>query len=633
MQVTGSQQLITTLLDQGIETVFGYPGGAIMPVYDALYDYRDRLRHILVRHEQGAVIAAIGYARALRTTGVCLATSGPGATNLITGIADAMMDSVPIVCITGQVASSFLGTDAFQESDIIGMTVPITKWNYQITSPNEIPRILEKAFAIARQGRPGPVLIDITKDAQTNYLSHAPSTISTTSIASRGSTTSTVLGVSTTSAAAGVSTVSVGSTASVVSTGSVESTVSTVAGAPTGSTVSTTSAESAVSLHSAPYTPRPLPPLNPDAITAAAALLNRAERPLMFVGQGVTLAGAEALCQAVAERAHMPMVTTLLGLSSVNTQHPLFKGMLGMHGHYGPNRLSNQADVVLAVGMRFDDRVTGRLSDYLTQTRVIHIDIDEAEFHKNVPADVAIHADAKVALNALLPALTPRTHPRWHQAFNDCRQQEWAAVSQAEVSPTSGPLKMAEVVHQLSTKTQGQAILVTDVGQHQMVAARYYQFQCPCSHITSGGLGTMGFALPAAIGAKVAQPQRQVIMIAGDGGIQMNLQALGVVMQERLPVKMLVLNNHYLGMVRQWQELFFDQRYSYTALQNPDFVAIAQAYGIAAARVTTRETLSNALDEFLTSPEAYFLEVEVVTQHNVFPMVPSGASVSEVRLS
>ncbi len=558
MKMNGAQILLHALKNQGVEKIFGYPGGAIMPTYDALHDFSSEIQHILVRHEQGAVHAAEGYARLKGRAGVCLATSGPGATNLITGIADAMLDSVPLVCITGQIDSNFLGTDAFQEADIIGMTIPVTKWNYQITHADEIPTIVAKAFDIAQSGRPGPVLLDFTKDAQFEEIDYIP----------------------------------------------------------------------------APHVPQQAA-LTFDAthITQAAALINEAKKPYLLVGHGVIISKAQKVLQEFAEKAGIPVACTLLGLSAFSTGHPLYVGMLGMHGNYGPNVLTNEADLIIAVGMRFDDRVTGDLSCYARQAKVIHIDIDLAEINKNVSTTLALVADAKCALQALLPLIKVNQHEQWLAQFNDCYRQEYEKVIAKEAYPTSGEIKMAEVIHVLSDKTEGQAILVTDVGQHQMIAARYYDFKTSNAHITSGGLGTMGFALPAAIGAQLAEPDRLVVVVAGDGGFQMNIQELGVIAQENLPIKILVLNNSFLGMVRQWQELFFEKRYSFTELQNPDFEKIAQAYGICAECVSEREHLRSAMDRFLASPSSYLLEVRVEQQENVFPMVPSKAGISQIRLN
>ncbi|MDA7742293.1 biosynthetic-type acetolactate synthase large subunit [Francisellaceae bacterium] len=561
MKITGSQAIVKSLIREGAELIFGYPGGAIMPTYDALYDVKDELHHVLVRHEQGAAHAAVGYARATGKVGVCIATSGPGATNLITGMADALIDAVPMVCITGQVFSSLLGTDAFQEADIIGMSVPATKWNYQVTDPKEIPEVFAKAFEIAASGKPGPVLVDVTKDAQIGMMEY--------------------------------------------------------------------------------FEPKMNPkarwlrkPESVDAdIVKAAQMINHAKRPILIVGHGVMISGAEAEVQALADKTNMPVVSTLLGLSAFPVAHPLYKGMLGMHGNYAANILCNQADVVLAVGMRFDDRVTGNLSNYLNDAKVIHIEIDQAEINKNVRAAVAIHADAKEALAKLIVQVKACEHPIWHRTFAEEHQKEIDQVIIDETTPKSGEIKMAETISQLTEKTNGEAIIVTDVGQHQMIAARYYRFKDTNSHITSGGLGTMGFALPAAIGAKMGKSKKQVVAIAGDGGFQMNIQELAVLKQEGVAVKIIVLNNGYLGMVRQWQELFFEKRYSFTQMLSPDFVAVAKAYGINGQCVTDRKDLDGALDAMLNSEEAFLLEVKVEQQENVFPMVPAGCSISETKLS
>lgn len=561
MKTIGSRAITFALIEEGVDLIFGYPGGAIIPTYDALYDVRDRLRHVLVRHEQGAVHAAEGYARASGKTGVCLVTSGPGATNLVTGIADAMLDSVPLVCITGQVTSSFLGTDAFQEADILSITAAITKWSYQVTRAEEIPGVLAKAFYIAKSGRPGPVLIDITKDAQIGSLEF-----------------------------------------------------------------SYTSFIDCERRFSQPWE------LDSSLVEEAAKLINQAARPYLLVGHGVLISGAEKELMALAEKAGIPVACTLLGLSAFPTNHPLYVGMLGMHGNYGPNILTNEADVIIAVGMRFDDRVTGCLKNYAKQAKIIHIEIDDAEINKNVKVAVPLLADAKQALHELLPLLKNNFHSVWHEKFKQCAELEYEAIIKNELHPTEGHLKMGEVIHSLSIRDDGNVIIVSDVGQHQMVTARYHAYNRKNSHITSGGLGTMGFALPAAIGAKLAAMERQVIAIVGDGGFQMNIQELGVIAQERLPIKMIILNNQYLGMVRQWQELFFENRYSCTELHNPDFIKIAEGYGIRGRKVVERSDLNAALDEMLAADEAYLLEIVVEKQHNIFPMISTGASVSEVRL-
>ena len=558
--MTGSQAVMESLLQEGVDVIFGYPGGAIMPVYDALYDYREKIRHILVRHEQGAGHGAEGYARMTGKPGVALVTSGPGATNLVTAITDAMLDSVPIVCITGQVAAALLGTDAFQEADVIGITTPITKWNYQITKASEIPEVFAKAFHIASTGRPGPVLIDITKNAQIEMMEF--------------------------------------------------------------------SYEKAPQIVG--YQPNTV--ANDRQIAIAASLLDKAERPFMLIGHGVLIAKAEKEVKELAEKADIPVGATLLGLSALPADHPLFVGMLGMHGNYGPNVLTNKADVILAVGMRFDDRVTGRLSDYAKQAKIIHIDIDPAELNKNVPADVPIVADAKDALTALVLKIKEHRHPEWIKQFRAFDKEEFEKVIKDEIHPKEGEITMAEVVSMVSEKTKGEAVIVADVGQHQMMAARYYQPKQPDSYITSGGLGTMGFALPAAIGAKVAVPKRQVIAIIGDGSFQMNIQELATLAQDNIPVKIIILNNNYLGMVRQWQQLFFDKRYSFVDLKNPDFVAVSKGFFVDAEKVEDREKLSKALDNLLASSKPTLLEVMVKKEGNIFPMVPTGASVEEIRL-
>ncbi|PSR57335.1 acetolactate synthase, large subunit, biosynthetic type [Adhaeribacter arboris] len=560
--VTGAQGLLLSLLEEGVDTIFGYPGGAIMPIYDALYDFADQLKHHLVRHEQGGAHAAQGYARITGKPGVCFATSGPGATNLITGIADAQIDSTPLVCITGQVASHLLGTDAFQETDVLGVTMPVTKWNYQVTRADEIPEAIAKAFYIATSGRPGPVLIDITKDAQNAKFEF----------------------------------------------------------------------EYKKCKRISSY--YPVPKLNEKAIAAAAELINNAKKPYVLWGQGVLLSNAQEDLKAFIEKAGIPAAWTILGLAGLPTDHPLNVGMLGMHGNYGPNLLTNECDVLIAVGMRFDDRVTGDLKCYARQAKIIHIEIDPAEINKNVRADVAVNADAKVALQALLPLINENKHEAWLQKFRDCAKIEYEKVIAPEILPTEGKLKMAEVMHLVSELSEGKAVIVTDVGQHQMVAMRYYNFKdTRRSNITSGGLGTMGFCLPAAMGAKVGAPDRQVIAVIGDGGFQMTLQELGCIFQYQIGVKVLILNNNFLGMVRQWQQLFHQKRYSFTEMVNPDFVGIAKAYGITANKVTQRETLESSIQAMLDHEGPYVLEVVVEKEDNVFPMVPAGDSVSNIRLS
>lgn len=558
MRMNGAHGIVKSLIEHGVDIIFGYPGGAIMPTYDALYDYRKSLKHVLVRHEQGAIHAAEGYARATGKVGVCIATSGPGATNLITGIADAMLDSVPVVCITGQVAKEFLGTDAFQEADIIGMTVPITKWNHQIVHADEIPEVMAKAIDIATSGRPGPVLVDITKCAQIESFDYAPYKVKKAA--------------------------------------------------------------------------QPHTYIDHDSVRQAAELINQAERPYMFIGQGVLLSKAEEEVLALAQKADIPVASTLLGLSAFPSKHRLYKGMLGMHGNYATNLLVNQADVIIAVGMRFDDRVTGNLKNYLKNAKIIHIEIDQAEMHKNVTIHVPLLGDAKVLLQALIPKIHKNEHPKWQLEFQNYYALETQKVISKEISPSQGKIKMAEVIHQISEKTGGDAVIVSDVGQHQMITARYYKFNQTNSHISSGGLGTMGFALPAAIGAKLGAPHRDVIAISGDGGVQMNIQELAVVTQENIPLKIIILNNGYLGMVRQWQELYFDKRYSFTELTSPDFVTIAKAYNIKGQRVSNRNQLDNAIDKMLHSDESYLLEIIVEKQDNVFPMMGPGASVDETLL-
>ncbi len=561
IQMSGGKALMESLIREGVDIIFGYPGGAIMPVYDALYDYREKIRHILVRHEQAAGHAAEGYARITGRPGVALVTSGPGATNLVTPIADAMLDSVPIVCITGQVADVLLGTDAFQEVDVIGITTPITKWNHQVTRAHEIPEVMAKAFYIAQSGRPGPVVIDFTKNAQIEMMEYT----------------------------------------------SVKHTI----------------------------IPGYQPTIKPHMmqIKLAADTLNNAKKPFMLIGHGVLIANAQEDVKTFIEKTGIPAAATLHGLSILPDNHPLYAGMLGMHGNYGPNINTNEADVILAVGMRFDDRVTGRLSDYATQAKVIHIDIDPAELNKNVNAFIPIVGDAKESLQALIPLVKKNSHKDWVETFKKADKKEFETVIKKEFAPQEdGSIIMANVIHMLSEKTKGEAVIVADVGQHQMIAARYYEFMQANSYITSGGLGTMGFALPAAMGAKLAAPEREVIAIIGDGCFQMNIQELATVAQEQLGIKIVVLNNNYLGMVRQWQELFFDNRYSFVDLKNPDFVAVTKGFYIDAEKVEKATELEAAVDRLLQEKKPRLLEVVVKKETNVFPMVPSGASVSEIRL-
>ncbi len=559
--VTGSVAVLDALIAEGTQTIFGYPGGAIMPIYDALYDYSDRLNHILVRHEQGATHAAQGYARASGRVGVVFATSGPGATNLVTGLADAQIDSTPLVCITGQVFAHLLGTDAFQETDVINITTPVTKWNYQVTDAREIPQVLAKAFFIAKSGRPGPVLVDISKNAQLqtfDYEGYTPCQ------------------------------------------------------------------------HIRSYRPKPI--VRKEYVEQAAALINRAERPFVLFGQGVILGNAEQEFRAFIEKTGIPAAWTILGAGAIPTDHPLNVGMLGMHGNYGPNVLTNQCDVLIAIGMRFDDRVTGRLDKYAKQAKVIHLDIDPAEIDKNVKATVPVWGDCKETLPMLTALVSPKKHEAWLAKFREHDVQEHTAVIENELHPTCDTLTMGEVVNLLNELTGGDAIIVTDVGQHQMVACRYARFNQTRSNITSGGLGTMGFGLPAAIGAKFGEPGRTVVGIIGDGGIQMTIQELGVIQQYGVGVKIVILNNQFLGMVRQWQELFHDRRYSFTDMVSPDFVKVADAYGIPGQRVSERAFLKNALQTMLDTPGAYLLEVMVGKENNVFPMVPQGCGVAEIRL-
>lgn len=558
--LSGADAVIRILQEENVETIFGYPGGAIMPVYDAMYDHGDTIDHILARHEQGAIHAAQGYARASGKVGVCLATSGPGATNLITGIADAQIDSTPLVCITGQVPSALLGSDAFQECDVLGISMPVTKWNFQITRAEEIPTALAKAFYLARSGRPGPVVIDITKDAQFEKFDFKY--------------------------------------------------------------------EKCTSIRS--YVPKPK--LNHAKVAEAAELINNAERPYILFGQGVILANAEKEFKQFIEKTGIPSAWTIMGLSALETDHPLNVGMLGMHGNYGPNLLTNECDVLIAIGMRFDDRVTGNLSKYAKQAKVIHLEIDPSEIDKNVPADIPVLGDAKESLTELIKLVNPNSHEKWLQRFRDCDKLEWEKVIEEELYPTTDILSMGEVIRIINEKTNDDHILVTDVGQHQMVACRYTKFSRSKSNITSGGLGTMGFGLPAGIGAALGAPDRTVVAVVGDGGLQMTLQELATIYQTKAKLKVLLLNNEFLGMVRQWQQLFFEKRYSSTELINPDFQQLAKGFYIPTAKVTDRENLEKAIEEFINYDGAYFLEVMVGKENNVFPMVPSGSGVAEIRL-
>ncbi|MEL6634371.1 MAG: biosynthetic-type acetolactate synthase large subunit [Bacteroidota bacterium] len=559
--ISGAEAVMRSLIEEGTETIFGYPGGAIMPIYDALYDYQQQIRHILVRHEQCAVHSAQGYARASGKMAVVMATSGPGATNLVTGLADAMIDSTPMVCITGQVPGALLGTDAFQESDVISLTMPVTKWNFQITDPTEIPEVMAKAFYVARSGRPGPVLVDITKDAQLKrfeYSGYHP-------------------------------------------------------------------------CHQVrSYRPKPI--IRKAYIEEAAQLINQAKKPLVIWGQGVILGGAEEEFQTFVEKGGFPAAWTIMGLSALPTDHPQNVGMLGMHGNYAPNVMTNECDVLIAIGMRFDDRVTGNLNKYAKQAKIIHLDIDPAEIDKNVPTTVAVWGDCKETIPMLTERIEEKSHARWLATFRKLEEKEQTQVINEELKPETGLLTMGEVVRVINEVDKGEAIIVSDVGQHQMVACRYFEFNHSRSKITSGGLGTMGFALPAAIGAKLGSPERKVIAVIGDGGFQMTLQELGTIMQEKVDVKILILNNNYLGMVRQWQEMFHDNRYSFVDIQSPDFVAIAKGYQIPGETVAKREDLVPAVQRFLKSEGSYLLEVMVGRENNVFPFVPPGAGVAEIRL-
>ena len=561
LMITGAEAVVKCLLEEGIDIIFGYPGGAIMPVYDAMYDYQKELKHVLTRHEQGAIHAAQGYARSSGKVGVCIATSGPGATNLITGIADAQIDSTPLVCITGQVHSHLLGTDAFQETDVVGISMPVTKWNCQVTKAEDIPAALAKAFFIARSGRPGPVLVDITKDAQFGKFDF--------------------------------------------SYNKCEQVRSYIA----------------------------KPKLDLEKVKQAAELINNAKKPLVVFGQGVILAKAEKEFKAFIEKAGLPAAWTIMGLSALPSNHRLNVGMLGMHGNYAPNVLTNECDVLIAIGMRFDDRVTGNLSKYAKQAKVVHLDIDPSEIDKNVKTDVAVIADCKESLVELTKIVHNKNHENWLKKFNELAEIEYQKVINIETNPNSLELTMGEVVARINEITNGESIVVTDVGQHQMIACRYAAFNQTKSMITSGGLGTMGFCLPAAIGAKFGAPNRQVIAVIGDGGFQMTIQELGTIFQTKLDVKILILNNQFLGMVRQWQDLFFDKRYSATEMVNPDFQLIAKGYGIEANKVSNRENLISSLNTMLNHKGSYLLEVMVGKENNVFPMVETGASVSDIRLN
>lgn len=559
-QITGAEALLRILIEEGVDTIFGYPGGAITPLVDAFYSYRDDIRQILTRHEQGAVHAAQGYARVSGKVGVCFVTSGPGATNVITGIGDAMLDSTPMVVITGQVGANLLGTDAFQEIDVVGITQPITKWSCQIRSAEEIPWAVARAFYIARSGRPGPVVLDFTKNAQVQKadIEYVPCDFIRSYI--------------------------------------------------------------------------PIPKINNEQIEAAAQLINNAKKPFALVGQGVVLSNAEQELKSFLEKADIPAGNTLLGLSALPSDYPLNKGFLGMHGNIGPNMKTNEADVIVAIGMRFDDRVTGDLNRYAKQAKIIHIDIDQSEIGKNVPVDVPVLGDAKEVLVALTEKIQNASHTDWIRSFDEYDELEYNKVIEKEIYPNGEQITMGEVVRRVSEATENKAVLVTDVGQNQMMASRYFKYSQPRSVITSGGLGTMGFGIPAGMGAKIGAPERTVCMFCGDGGFQMTMQELGTIIQEEIGLKMILLNNHYLGMVRQWQELFFGERYSFTQMKNPDFAAVARAYGIGSTEVNRREELDDAIADMLKDDKPYLLVVNVETKGMVYPMVPVGASITDILL-
>ncbi len=560
IRISGAEAVIRCLLEEGADLVYGYPGGAIMPIYDELYKYQDKLHHVLTRHEQGAAHSAQGFARTSGKVGVAMATSGPGATNLVTGIADAQIDSTPMVCITGQVASHLLGSDAFQETDIIGISTPVTKWNYQITKASEIPEIMAKAFYIARTGRPGPVLIDITKDAQFDSLDF--------------------------------------------------------------------SYKKCTGIRS--YTPTTK--LSNKSIEEALELINQAKKPFVVWGQGVILGNAENELKTFLEKSGIPAAWTILGLSALPTNHPMNRGMVGMHGNYAPNILTNECDLLIAIGMRFDDRVTGDLNTYAKQAKIIHLELDPAEVNKNVVVDVALISDCKISLQELNKKIKTKVYPNWIKRFDDLDKVEYDKVIKHDLHPKKEGLTMGESIEMINKYSKNDAIIVTDVGQHQMVACRYAKFSQTKSNVTSGGLGTMGFALPAAIGAKMGAPRREVVAVIGDGGYQMTIQELGTIFQQQIAVKIVVLNNDFLGMVRQWQQLFFDKRYASTEMVNPDFVTIAKGFRIKGKRVEKRDELETAISEMINSKEPYFLEICVEKEDNVFPMIPSGASVSDIRL-
>lgn len=560
-KISGAEAIIRSLLAENIKTIFGYPGGAIIPVYDVLYNYTDRLRHILVRHEQGAVHAAQGFARVSGKIGVAIVTSGPGATNIITGVADALIDSTPLVVISGQVDSKVLGSDAFQETDVIGITQPVTKWSYQVRRAEDIPWAISRAFYIAASGRPGPVVIDVTKDAQTGMM------------------------------------------------------------------------EWGYKKCNFIRSYNPTPKIKAEAVTQAAELINGAKRPLIIAGHGVLISQAGKELVELAEKAEIPVINTLLGLSTIPSDHPLYKGMAGMHGNIAANVATNACDVLIAVGMRFDDRVTGDPNKYARQAKIIHIDIDRSEFNKNIPVDVAILGDAKKVLEQLIPQVEKATHQEWLKTFERPQAVEEEKVVKPEIHPTEGPINMGEVVRKVSEATDHKAILVTDVGQNQMLAARYFKYTQPDSIVTSGGLGTMGFGLPAAIGAKIGAPEREVCLFVGDGGLQMTIQELGTILEFKVPVKIILLNNNFLGMVRQWQELFYHKHYSQTRMTNPDFTLLCKAYGIEAEDVCTREELDGAIHRMVDSKGAYLLNVNIIPEGMVFPMTPAGSGIDTILVN
>ena len=562
-KITGAEALFRSLLEEGVDLIFGYPGGSIMPVYDKLYDYQNRIKHILVRHEQGATHAAQGYARVTGRPGVVIVTSGPAATNAITGLSDAMMDSTPMVVITGQVATSALGSDAFQETDVMGITQPIAKWSYQIRRAEDVPWAVARAFYIASTGRPGPVVLDFAKNAQVGLMDW--------------------------------------------------------------------NYEKCRFIRS--YIPYPEIPQ--EDVERVAAMINAAERPMILSGHGIMISGAEKELAMLAEKADIPVTATLLGLSTIPSDHPLYKGMLGMHGNIGPNVNTNRADLIIAIGMRFDDRVTGDTAKYAPQAKIVHIDIDASEFDKNIKTAATIHGDAREVLERLIPLVKETKHAEWVKSFDDANAVEHEKVVKREVFPDNptGPMRMGEVAYKVSKATGDRAICVTDVGQNQMFSSRYFRYTEPRSIITSGGLGTMGFGLPAAIGAKMAAPDRTVCFFTGDGGLQMTIQELGTILEYKTDVKIILLNNNFLGNVRQWQEMFFNRRFSQTPLVNPDFVAIAKAYGIEAENVDSREQLDAAIERMVSHKGAYLLNVNIEEDDKIFPMTPPGASVDTILLT